>query len=780
MTTELAQALPTLFIKGKLSAPDGSEETKRELDKYVPMEYIMNWFRTRVGLTGVANRVLILKSETASGKSTAFPPELYRNMVLGQSSPGIICTQPRILTAIENVREIMKHYSRVLVKGETIGWSTKNNKLRPKSYGLLSATIGTLTTQLRSNTDEEIMAMYRYILVDETHERDLQTDMTIYMLKNLLMRNRGRVECPFVVLMSATFEPQRFLDYFDVDAANFIWCQGETAGFDEMWDWNEGRTVNDYIRAASTLVEKIMVDHRDDPPERADVLIFMPGAAEFATLMTWLNKINETASRAGKPVFVALQLDSVAVAAQNEDYRRLIHIPTVRQNVQVRGRPHTPARRIIIATNVAETGLTLDNLKYVIDGGYNREIEYNPVDGIRALVTKPVSEARVKQRRGRAGRKFRGVFYPLYPKYVFDRLPKQQLPQILVEDISGIFIGIMNEQIKATGSFGVARIDMVDTPTPDAISAAIEKLYNIGFIDVVNTDDVRIAQNLIDASTPAPILGTLKITELGSLYAQMTITPESARMIFAAYAWGCSILDMVTIAAYLTTIQSVNFVESKEKIRPQTISWGDVYRSGLPGFIANMGILYKTRLLIADDFINGLILFNAIKSVMRGVTKTFDPLRDWCAHCNISMRAVFEFIRMREEIIEQLLLAGLDVTIGASDSLWLSRDTDFMDIITRIKYCIYDGYRCNLLTRVGEEYVTAAGLRVNPPKLFRENEAALAEKAQRGYVMAVRPTRMVYRELSLKFNHKTGIYDTIAEQISTCDGFVNIDLDFAM
>lgn len=297
----MALKLPTLLIKGNLRPLTDDPALKKELDEWVPIDYIIEWFRSRLNKTGLENRVLVLKSETASGKSTALPPELYKKLVRNREGASIICTQPRVATAIENVMEMLKHNAAVMRLGESIGWSTKYNKFRLKSVGLLSATIGTLAQQLRTATDEDIMKKYKYILIDETHERDLQTDMTIYMLKNLLLRNKNNPDCPFVVLMSATFEPKPFTDYFGVElATNFIWCTGATAHIDEMWEWNEGRTVNDYPRAAGAVVEKIVTENADDPTARADILIFMPGKAEFTETVKWLRQLNEKLARAGK------------------------------------------------------------------------------------------------------------------------------------------------------------------------------------------------------------------------------------------------------------------------------------------------------------------------------------------------------------------------------------------------------------------------------------------------------------------------------------------------
>jgi len=754
-------ALPTLMIKGKLQAPDGDADVKAELNKWVPLDYIINWFQIAGQKTGIANRVLILKSETASGKSTALPPEIYKKLVKGKDNAGIICTQPRVATAIENVIEMMKHNSKWMTLGQTIGWSTKYNKFRPKEVGLLSATIGTLAQQLRSSTDEEIMKQYRFILIDETHERDQQTDMTISMLKSFLLRNQHRPDCPFVVLMSATFDPAPLLKYFGIDLrTNFIWCVGATAPIVEKW---AETTLSNYPVAAAETVEKIVTGSgKDDDPRAGDILIFMPGKAEFIICAEALNKLNTRLAAAGHNVMSVLQIDGPAFQTQNHDFALTVRVPINEHIVIIGGKKYTPGRRVIISTNVAETGLTLENLKYVIDSGYNREIEFNPVYGIRSLLTKPAPVSRIRQRRGRAGRKFPGEFYALYPKYIYDKLPAQQFPQILTDDISPIILSIIAEQLKnATDDrgFSAENIDMIDVPTPDALSAGLEKLYTIG---------------LITGATG------IRLTELGKLAASLNlVTPESARMILGSYYWDCSTSDMITIAAWLA-LESRGFIDSEGE--RDTLDWATIYKEGLPGFMVTSYMLYKTRLLIGDEFIHGIILFNAISYAMDrpGAKNAIDGLQKWCKKTSISYRTCIEFIKLRDEIIEQALIAGLDVFHNNASSIALATADTIIDTVTKIKYCIYDGYRNNILSQnAAGEYATMLGVKVKTPKLFREDEASMAEKASFGFVNKVKPRVMIYKELSLKYNRKTQIYDIITDRISVLDGFISHDIDFA-
>jgi hypothetical protein len=266
------------------------------------------------------------------------------------------------------------------------------------------------------------------------------------------------------------------------------------------------------------------------------------------------------------------------------------------------------------------------------------------------------------------------------------------------------------------------------------------------------------------------------------------LAPESARMILAAYYWDCSVLDMITIAAYLG-LDNKAFAEvattdggAGRALKRPSINWLAVYKQGLPGFLTSKSALYKIKLLIADDFIHGLILFNAVKYVIasNAANNPINALRVWCSQNDLSYRACIDLIKARDEITDQLLGAGMDAFINEAHSLSRSDEHGLMNTITRIKHCIYDGYRNNLLIKTGPDYKTAGGVRVVTPMLFKEDERKLAEEREYGFVMKVLPRVVIYKELSLKYNRKTAIYDVIVDRISACDGFLSIDPDYAI
>jgi HrpA-like RNA helicase len=448
-------------------------------------------------------------------------------------------------------------------------------------------------------------------------------------------------------------------------------------------------------------------------------------------------------------------LDSVAVNTQNEDYRRLISIPLQHQEVWVNKKGYRPKRRVILSTNVAETGLTLDGLKYVIDAGYNKETEYNPVYGTMALITKPAPRSRIRQRRGRSGRKFPGVFYPMYSFQIHESLPLLQFPQILTNDISTIMMDIIREQLKTKKRAGlpevfrVSDIDMIDCPTPDAIADAMWRLYNMGFVS--------------PDSDAGP--GTYNLTPLGELGSLMGgLPPELARMILAGYSWKVSPLDLISIAVWINLdaepgLRGTTPEWAKENPNkpPPGITWENVY-----GKLMDAEPAGRLRALVGDHFMDGMFLAAALMKTLADGTldSAAARLRSFCDDSFLSYDRCIALLQQRDKIIEALLTEGFDLSGESFIDIGLS-----VEYLTRVKYCIYDGYRSHLLTLVGETYRTAKGLEVVPPSnLYPETK--------------VKPKYLLYHQLELSLNKKTNIFRPKVSIVSVLDGFIAPDANF--
>jgi hypothetical protein len=175
-----------------------------------------------------------------------------------------------------------------------------------------------------------------------------------------------------------------------------------------------------------------------------------------------------------------------------------------------------------------------------------------------------------------------------------------------------------------------------------------------------------------------------------------------------------------------------------------------------------------------------LILFNAIKRIIsdNDAKTSVTDLRAWCHQNHISYEQVLTFIQNRDDIIDQMLTAQLDLFSNEEFSLNNSSADDIMNTIAKIKHCIYDGYRGNILVRDGEKYKTLNGLEVLKPKIFQDDEKAQIEKSEYGFALEVMPAVLVYNSLSLKANRKTSMYEAITDRVSSLDSWVSYDPDF--
>lgn len=803
-------SLPTLLLKGNLRDINDNKENQAKLDKYIPVEYIMEWLQERLNLSGPKNKILVLKSETASGKSTTLPPWIYKTFMRTYSNSGgaignagMAITQPRVLTAINNVKVIVKYNDTLLKVGKNIGWSTKFNKLHPQETAIISMTVGTLTQQLKVLTDDEIISKYRFILLDEVHERDLNLDLAISMLKGLVYRNKDKPECPFIILMSATFAHEPLLRYFGVGDDNFIWVTGRTAPIEEMWDWNDGKSVDNYTTAAVQVVKRICDSGIDDNPASNDIIIFLPGSKEIKLVA---NKLMELNSKLDQKLSV-LKLDSATVSSGGPEYKLITEIPVYKHKVYINnsndGNTYIPFRRCILSTNVAETGVTLENLRYVIDAGFNRETEYNPIYGTNMLITKPAPQSRIRQRRGRAGRKLPGVFYPLYTREVYDQLQVEQYPQILTNNISEYMLTIINEQLRVKTmnnisiskdnnlSFDISTLDMLDLPTPDALHQNLELLYTIGFI-TNNAQPWNVDMEQMVRAQPASSFG---LSRLGAMAVQFNGTPpESIRMIQAAYFWKCSILDTITIATWLKYRRKDffylprKFIGKDSSQQPHNCNWFAVFKDSISRRIYSEHVLFRARLTIADDFIFGIFMFSAIKYQIANHTPrdAIEKLMHWCEYNYISYPMCIKFLRDRDELIEQMITMGVEIFRNEEYSYANVEPEDFMELMTKLKYCIYDGYRNNVLTRVesahGDRYYTKQGLMVKVPSMFAEDEVNKFERERYKFAYESLPQHMLYSGLTIDQvkDSPTGECEIKVDKISALDGFISYDNNFAI
>ena len=538
---------PTLLVAGNLAGCAG-----REHPDAVPIDYIIKRLKEKMPEFGgknpqnLSDRAFIIRSETGSGKSTVLPAYLLRLLRSEKSEAavritgaGVICTQPRILTAQTLARDQALDNENYpdLVMGATIGYQTGPINEKPPS-GLIYATAGTLLAQLRMMPDSDIMARYRFIVVDEAHERSLDIDSLLMRLKTFLKRNLGNPRLPFVLLASATLPVQKYARYFDLSPSNIIEVTGRAFGVTTFFP-KVG--TNNYPTEAVQVALEIHQAHQDDSPEKADILIFMPGAREIGVVVDALTKANWKFRSPGSKTapFLLLKISREEILTQSKDYRLIKADPKVLRVPSTDGREFlSPLRRIVVATVVAETGLTIETLKYVVDCGWSRSEEVYFPGGYRGIVTRPAPQSRIEQRKGRAGRKFPGEFYPLYTKNVYEKLASEQAPDIITEGVAPIFLDVVASTIESVAAktktnaqvFRVEDIDMLDPPPVDALAAALEQAIAFGYLQEVS--------------------GGHELTRLGKIAGRFTYMGMSqVQTLMQGYLWRVSIRDLALIVA---------------------------------------------------------------------------------------------------------------------------------------------------------------------------------------------------------------------------------------
>jgi len=769
---EKVDSLPTLLKRGSLVYPESDD-----IASIIPIEYLIRWISTRERMVGAINRVLVLKSETASGKSTAFPAEIYKQFIHScRMQGGIICTQPRVLTAIENVKDISARNSNLLVKGETIGWSTRYSKLGAQKYALLYATIGTLTRQLQLLTDEDIISKYKFIIIDETHERDINTDLTLCLLKSLIARNTQREECPYVILMSATLDEISLLRFFGVPReTNFVHCKGASFDIINHWDYADNHEITDYIVSAVDIVKLICDIGTDDQRDRGDILIFLPGKREITYAARLLKDMNEVfAKTTAEKILCILMLDSDVVNASDDNFKRITRLSLNDFTVDVAGKEYNAIRRVILSTNVAETGVTIKTLKYIIDSGYNRESEFNPVHNVRSLVTRPAQQSRITQRKGRVGRLFTGEFYPLYSRDVYDRLVAQQYPAVLTTDASAILADLIMLQFKAKTialekkkiEFRIEDIDLVDVPSPDSLAAAIEKFVLLGFLSPFANEWTPEGMVEVPAEEKR-----FSLTKIGyyAVHLLNTIPIELVRMIIAGLTWKVSCIDLITIAAYFISGDGQPLYET-------SMAREQVYMQGLPHISQGLDAV-KLRALIADDFIDAIIFYSAFKNRIRDIPllKIPNELAKWCEEINANFTQIMRFIRLRDELIDAFLHAGFKIYAHESRALDLCDKNTFMDTICALKYCIYDGFKLNMIVHNELRYLTSTGAIVSKPIMFEDRGGNRQEAI---HFQRSDAECLLYYKISIKKVHYGEDFAIETNGVSLMDGYVNVDFSF--
>ncbi|KHN98581.1 Helicase-associated domain protein [Metarhizium album ARSEF 1941] len=535
----------------KLSSAQGSEDTallktRRELPIWQYRQHIQE------ALLGHKNEVLILVGETGSGKSTQVPQFLYRQYWCKRRkvkvpSPEneiyvggcIAITQPRRVAATTLAYRVSQEAGTPLVKGRTeglVGYSVRFDHQVPRGTKIKFLTEGTLLQELLR---DPYLRRYSAVIIDEIHERSVDVDLLVGFLKQILssdQKMRGGVPLK-VVIMSATADVDVIQSFFndssknsDKTAVKVLRIEGRHFPVEVAY---EAQPVSDI---QDSLVQRIFKIHTEEPLP-GDILAFLTGQEEIESTQKLIEEYGSTLASNVPKVKVFPLYGQLSIDGQREAF-----LPARSKFT----------RKIVLATNIAETSVTVPGVRYVVDSGKAKIKQYRPRLGMESLLAKPISKSSAVQRTGRAGREAPGKCFRLYTEKAFDALQEADLPEILRNDVLGAVL-----TMKARGIQDVLSFPLIDAPEAEALEKALLNLHYLGALDDEGC-----------------------ITSAGEKMARLPIPPALGAVLLAAEKpeFDC-VLEVIDIISCITSGEDIFLqVQSEEGQEEMEISRKEVQR----------------------------------------------------------------------------------------------------------------------------------------------------------------------------------------------------------
>ncbi|XP_064538400.1 pre-mRNA-splicing factor ATP-dependent RNA helicase PRP16 [Drosophila montana] len=461
--------------KSEFSRKKTIGEQRRFLPVFASRQELLNVIRE--------NSVVIIVGETGSGKTTQLTQYLHED---GYSKRGMIgCTQPRRVAAMSVAKRVSDEMDTQL--GEDVGYAIRFEDCTSERTVIKYMTDGIL---LRESLRDPDLDSYAAIIMDEAHERSLSTDVLFGLLREIVARRHDLK----LIVTSATMDSSKFATFFG-NVPTFT-IPGRTFPVDVMFSKN---ACEDYVESA---VKQALQVHLT--PNEGDMLIFMPGQEDIEVtcevLEERLSEIDNAPELSILPIYSQLPSDLQA---------KIFH------------KSADGVRKCVVATNIAETSLTVDGIIYVIDTGYCKLKVYNPRIGMDALQIYPISQANANQRSGRAGRTGPGQAFRLYTQ----RQYKDELLALTVPEIQRTNLANTVLLLKSLGVVDLLQFHFMDPPPQDNILNSLYQLWILGALD-----------------------HTGALTTLGRQMAEFPLDPPQCQMLIVACQMECSAEVLIIVS----------------------------------------------------------------------------------------------------------------------------------------------------------------------------------------------------------------------------------------
>lgn len=581
------------------------------------------------------NDVLIIVGETGSGKTTQLPQYLL-NGGFCRNGGVIGITQPRRVAAVTVAKRVAEECGVTL--GQKVGYAIRFEDVTTSSTKIKYMTDGLL---LREALLDPSLSRYSVIIVDEAHERTIHTDVLLGLLKtvqktrsqgvndtvhnhhikaendtqvekenevqptSMLKHNQGKKLAPLkLIIMSASLDAKIFSDYFG--GARAVHVQGRQYPVDVLYTH---QPETDYVDATLITIFQI---HLDEGP--GDILVFLTGQEEIESIerliQERLPKLPE-----GKRKLLVMPI----FASLPSEKQMKVFMP-----------PPSGFRKVILATNIAETSVTIPGIKYVIDPGMVKVRTYDASTGIEPLIIVKTSKAQALQRSGRAGREGPGKCYRLYPESEFYKLNASTTPEIKRCNLANVIL-----QLKALGVDDILGFDFIEEPDRMAIIKSMELLFLLGAL----TDGSKLSD------------------PVGQQMARLPLDPIYSKALIVANQFNC--LEEMLIIVALLSVESIYYFprekleESRTAFRNFSIPEGD-HLTLLNIYRASDELLEKSTVVCSQD-------------------KAEKKLRKWCKQNFINGRSLKHARDIHSQIRRNVEQMGHRVTSCGEDMLPLRR-----------------------------------------------------------------------------------------------------------
>ena len=430
------------------------------------------------------NDCVVLIGETGSGKTTQVPQFIEES---GLNAKLIGITQPRRVAAISLSQRVGYECG----SESKVGYRVRFEDTTGVETKIVYQTDGML---LRESMLDPTLTKYSWIILDEAHERTVNTDILFGVLKSAQEKRNERNDKLKIIIMSATMDALKFSEYFRHCPILYVIGRQHPVNIRHVTE-----TKDDWSTAVMQTIMKIHVES----PAQEDILAFLTGQDEIEsvsqTLRSALSHDNNLDTKQAKatimPLYAALQVSS----------QQKVFLPTKPQH-----------RKIILATNIAETSITIPGIKHVVDSCRVKAKVHQASTGLDILRVVKISQAQAAQRAGRAGRDSEGNCYRMLTRQEFERLDAETVPEIKRCAISTVLL-----QMLSIGIENIFKFDFLDPPPEDAVKGALRQLELLGAIECNDEQ-------------------TVSLTHIGKQLAIFPLDPKFTKAILAAKELGCT------------------------------------------------------------------------------------------------------------------------------------------------------------------------------------------------------------------------------------------------